>query len=101
MAAFLARPDRSGFTDVDVFQGKVSAAEAAEAFLSFGAYCGTYDVDEDQRIVHHHVIDHSCPGSSGTRFDRRYELIDGQLHLEPTDGSLGRLIWERAGEGDE
>jgi len=109
--------DRSGWMSVQIaihgerrpFAAGVSAgtpAEKAEAFDTYLAYYGTYEVDEKAGTVTHHIVDYTNPGFRGRDNVRWFEFEgDNRVKLIPVeDGKGGRinrkdatykLTWER------
>ena len=75
---------------------------AREAMTTFGAYGGTWRIDENDKIVHHDVDLAWFPGLTGTDQARRYELAGDLLTLRaPPTLYEGRertpkLVWRRA-----
>jgi hypothetical protein len=68
--------------------------EARAAILGYGAYFGTYTIDERARTVTHHRAGNINPNGLGD-FVRRYEFApDDRLILRPVE-STSELIWER------
>jgi hypothetical protein len=98
------RPDRPKFTS-----GKVTAGVPEEfkaAFIGYGAYYGSYEVDEKSRLVIHHVEGNLFPNNVGAENLRYYEFSgDNRLTLFvssrkdgkilPKNASGRRLIWDR------
>ena len=72
--------------------------EALDAISGYGAYFGTYTVDERAQTVTHKRIANLNPGGLGD-FVRRYEFPTGDrlvlTPLERTDLRAVRLTWER------
>lgn len=74
-----------------------SLTTALDGFL---AYFGTYEVDEAQQRVMHHISGASYFGYRGTTQTRQYEFEGDQLTLKalaPDGVSLRVLIWQRVG----
>jgi hypothetical protein len=73
-------------------------AEALDALSGYGAYFGTYRVDEAARTVTHNRLGNLNPGATGD-FVRRFEFRnDDLLVLEPLDNAdvrSVRLSWTR------
>ena len=99
MLVLMARADRPRIASDDVTGG--SESERAQAFASFIAYGGRFEVDGDQ--VTHHVELSQFPNWVGTAQRRRWELDDAgrRLTLTSPPVTLGgatrmqRLTWER------
>jgi hypothetical protein len=82
-----------------VFTGpRPTADEALDAIAGYGAYFGTYTVDERAQTVTHRRIGNLNPGGIGD-FVRRYEFPTADRLLlvpqERTDIRAVRLTWER------
>lgn len=75
--------------------------QALAAFLGYGAYFGTYTVDEQAGIVTHHVQGALNPNWEGSPQRRRFTLSGDKLTLEPLDFQAAglnrtrRLTWQR------
>ena len=52
----------------------VSADEIRKAYVGYYAYFGTYEIDESERVVTHHVESSLRHHEIGLRYDRPYEL---------------------------
>lgn len=75
-------------------------AQRAEAFSSYVAYCGTYEM-RDQAVIHH-VTMSLFPNWVGTQQIRYYQLLDDELVLTATasgilggDDVVSELRWAR------
>ena len=79
MCAVLANPDRPKWKS----EAAPTDAEVRVAFDGLVAYCGTYDINESERSVTHHIEMDRVPNLAGT--DRkRYVTLDGKrLVLRP------------------
>jgi Lipocalin-like domain len=104
MMVMFAKRDRAPFSiDVKSPLGKdiqkLPVAELAEAFTSFNAYAGTYELNGN--IVIHHIEIASIPNRVGTDLVRTFSLNGDRVTLKtlPTlsDGVLKvfELAWER------
>jgi Lipocalin-like domain len=100
MSATLMRPGRSHFATGDRLRGTPEELRlASEGFLG---YSGTYEIDEAQRIIVHHVTVADFPNIVGTDLVRRFTLENGALTLEtPPVARAGktwvfRLVWAPA-----
>ena len=75
--------------------------QAKTAFVGYGAYFGTYEVDETKGIVIHHVEGSLIPNWEGSAQRRRYTLSGDKLTLEPPEFQAAgekrtrRLTWQR------
>lgn len=93
MAVQLMRTDaRTAHTDL---------AQLATAMESFLAYFGTYEVDEAEQLVRHHVIGASYPSYRGSVQVRAYHFDGDILTLKataPQDNSTRVIVWELMGK---
>jgi hypothetical protein len=76
-----------------------SALKAA-AFDTYYAYFGTWDLDEAQSVVTHHVVSALLPAEDGQSYAQQVELENGRLTFTTRTGPEGRQtvrhkIWER------
>jgi hypothetical protein len=75
--------------------------QAKAAFTGYNAYFGTYEVDEKQGIVIHHVQGSLIPNWEGSDQRRRFILDGDRLILIPPEIQAAgekrtrRLTWER------
>ena len=75
--------------------------QAKAAFVGYGAYFGTYEVDERAGLVIHHVEGALLPNWEGSNQRRRFTLAGDKLTLEPPEFKAAgqqrtrRLTWER------
>ena len=67
--------------------------EGRDAYLGYAAYFGTYSVDEEARVVTHHVEASLMPSFAGTDQKRPAALEGNRLIL--SDGKTFRVVWER------
>jgi hypothetical protein len=72
----------------------------AAAFDSYYAYFGTWDLDEGQSVVTHHVITALLPAEDGQSYAQQVALENGRLIFTTRTGPEGRQtvrhkIWER------
>jgi len=98
VSVFLMKTGRSKFASDDRMEG--TAEEKLEAFEGSLAYCGTYEIDEDEGTITHHVEGANFPNWEETDQLRFFKLSGNQLTLT-TPGILVRgqelivsLIWE-------
>ncbi len=102
MVVLMARANRSGITSDDVTGGPES--ERAQAFASFIAYGGRFEVDGN--VVTHHVEMSLFPNWVGSVQRRQWELAEAGriLTLTSPPVTLGgatriqRLTWERVAD---
>jgi hypothetical protein len=76
-----------------------SALKAA-AFDTYYAYFGTWDLDEAQSVVTHHVASALLPAEDGQSYAQQVALEDGRLIFTTRTGPEGRQtvrrkIWQR------
>ena len=100
MAAQLMGEDRPPFKSRD--PREISDAEYREAFQTYTAYFGTFDVNPAARTVTHHVLGATVPNWPGNDQLRFYELQDDRLILRtpPMRGNDGEksvhtLVWQK------
>lgn len=80
--------------------------EIGAAYEGYYAYFGTFDVDERDGAVIHHVQGSLWPREVGRDYRRRVELLDGRLTLTtppfPWGGEqrVNRLTWERVRQSE-
>jgi hypothetical protein len=85
----VANPDRAGWKDPK----SPTDAEAHSALNGLVAYCGTYETNEQQRSVIHHVETDKNPSIAGTS-RRRFATVTGdRLILRPIDLPAGVKDW--------
>ncbi len=98
MSAQLMRPGRE-FPDPQSVTGEEMGAAILRGFFS---YYGTYAVDQENRVVTHHVLGALLPDWVGTHRPRSF-TFDGPdritLSTAPdpgrTGGAISVLVWER------
>jgi hypothetical protein len=86
MAAQIADVNRPKFATEDY--RKLTPEETGAAFKGYVAYYGTYEVDEGEKAVIHHVVNSLLPNWAGTDLIRLYELR-GSHTIVLT------LVWDR------
>ena len=75
--------------------------QAKAAFIGYGAYFGTYTVDERAGLVVHHVQGSLIPNWEGSEQQRRFTISGDKLVLEPPEIQAAgekrtrRLVWQR------
>ena len=99
------RHDRIKFKSPN--RAKGTPEEIKDAFLSYGAYYGTYDINEKEGLIIHNVEGNLFPNSVGMKYRRFYELsgdrlilmpasmVGGKLAPRPETSTVRHLIWER------
>lgn len=96
MCAVLMNPGRPSWKA----QVRPQDAEVRAAYDGFVAYCGTYEINEDQRYVVHHVEMDKTPNVVGTDRKRFFTFQGNRLVLQlPPPLRQGvvesTLVWER------
>ncbi len=89
MCAVLANPDRPRWKS----ETAPLEAEVRAAFDGLVAYCGTYEVNEAQGYVVHHIEMDRMPNLTGTDRKRHFALSGGRLVLRPTPLPAGVQEW--------
>ena len=74
MCAAVMNPDRPPWRDRD----KPTDAEKLSAIEGFFAYCGRYEIDEDNHAIYHYPEIAWMPNYVGTKQERSYRF-DGEL----------------------
>ena len=99
VAVQIMRPDRPKFAVNDVEKG--TAEELRAAWDGYSAYFGTYEINEAEGFVVHHVEGSAFPNYVGSDQKRFYELSDDTLVLKPPQRQVGdeqlnmRITWQR------
>jgi hypothetical protein len=99
MSVHAMRRGRPRLPSEDVHLAPLDLAKAA--FVGYGAYFGTYSVDEQAGLVVHHVEGSLIPNWEGGDQRRRFTVIGDKLVLEPPElqargeKRTRRLTWER------
>jgi hypothetical protein len=76
--------------------------EIRTAYGGYYAYFGTYDIDENKRMVTHHVAASLRPHEISLNYERPYELTEDRLVLRyPVSDDSGVrntrvIVWRRA-----
>jgi len=94
MAVQIMRRDRQHLSSNDL--EAVAPEELKTAIEGFTAFFGTYEIDEKERVITHHVEGHLLPNSAGKSLRRHFELSNNRLILMPT--ATRRVTWERINE---
>ena len=101
MAVQLLRAHRPLFAAGDPYRG--TPEEIKAAFEGYIAYFGSYEVNEAEGVVTHHVDGASFPNWMGGEQQRFFAFAGNQLILSSppilagTSTMTGVLIWERVG----
>jgi hypothetical protein len=99
MSVHAMRRGRPRLDSEDVHRATPEQAKAA--FTGYGAYFGTYTVDERAGMVIHYVEGSLLPNWEGTQQRRRFTISGDKLILEPPEfkaageGRTRRLTWQR------
>lgn len=99
MAAQAGRRGRSRLDTEDVHRAAPEQVKAA--FTGYAAYFGTYEVNERESIVIHHVEGSMLPNWEGGDQRRKFILSGDKLVLEPPafqakgEKRARRLTWQR------
>ncbi|MBI5683902.1 MAG: lipocalin-like domain-containing protein [Verrucomicrobia bacterium] len=99
MAAQAGRRGRPRLETEDVHRAPAEQAKAA--FAGYAAYFGTYEVNERESIVIHHVEGSMLPNWEGGDQRRKFTLSGDKLILEPPafqakgEKRARRLTWQR------
>ena len=100
MSASVMQPTRPKFSSTDAMGGTMEEhASAAAGYLS---YAGTYDTDEENGVVIHHIKTALIPNWIGNDFKRKVLLDQDKLELRALAPSLVggemrlvRVLWKR------
>jgi hypothetical protein len=99
VAVQIMRPDRQKFAVNDIDKG--TPEELKAAWEGYSAYLGTYEINEAEGFVVHHVEISSFPNYVGSDQKRFYELSGDTLVLKPPQRQVGneqlnmRITWQR------
>jgi hypothetical protein len=99
MSVHLMSRDRGAFAEKDQLKG--TPDEIRAAFEGFIAYFGTYEIDEEEGSVVHHVEGSLFPNLVGKEQKRFFRFDGAQLELtapaKPWGGAsmTGVLVWEQ------
>jgi hypothetical protein len=101
-SAQLMRRDRPRFVIADQMKGTPQEIEAS--YKGSISYFGTYEVDEENRFIIHHVAGSIFPNMEGSSQKRSFELSGDRLQLTTQPINLdgeraeGVLLWEKIPE---
>jgi Lipocalin-like domain len=99
MCVALMRPDRPKFVSNNLIEA--TPEELKLGFEGYISYCGSYEINEQDRFIIHHLQFSSFPNLIGTDQKRYFEFTGNRLTLKTPpltilgDGQIHRLIWER------
>jgi len=88
MCGALMRTDRQKFASNNALAG--TPEEVKAAFEGYVGYCGTYEVNEQQRFVTHRVQLSWFPNWLGTEQKRFFEFVGDRLTLKTPPWTLAR-----------
>lgn len=88
MSVFLMLPGRPKFEKDDIYGG--TPEEIKGAFENFDAYCGTYQVDAEQKTVTHKIEGSRFPNWEGTEQIRHYTFQNDTLILSAALDLMGK-----------
>ena len=103
MSVVLMRPDNPKFVSDNLMEA--TPEEIRAAFEGFVSYCGSYEVNEQERFVIHHLEMSWFPNLVGTEQKRFFEFADDRLTLKtPPLTLMGEdqvhcLVWQRLRHG--
>jgi hypothetical protein len=101
MSVHVMRPGRPGFASGD--PRDATDEEIKAAFDGYVAYFGTYTVNDEERIITHHVIGSLFPNWIGQDQRRAFEFSGSRLTLSTPPIPFAKttltavLVWEREG----
>ena len=90
ICALIANPDRPKWKS----EAAPQEEELRSAFAGLVAYCGTYEVNETEKYVVHHIEMDTVPNRAGTDRKRYISLSGNRLILLPEDLPEGVQAWE-------
>ncbi len=101
MAVQIMNPERKAFRSMSQYNG--TDTEIRSAFEGYMAYFGKYSIDEDKKIIYHHVDVSLFPNWIAGDQIRHYEFSDNNTRLslrtqpiEAKKGTItGYLFWEK------
>jgi hypothetical protein len=99
MSVALMRPDRPRFTSDNLIEATLE--EINTAFEGFIGYCGSYEVNEQERFVTHRLQLSWFPNLVGTEQKRYFEFAGDRLTLKTPpltmigEAQVYRLVWQR------
>ena len=91
MSVQIMRRDREPFSSIE--WQTTPAEEIKKALEGFTAFFGSYEVDDANKTVVHHVEGHVLPESVGKALRREFDFAGELLILKPSPNR--RVIWER------
>ncbi len=99
------RDPRPTFSSGSLTHRDASPEEIKGAYLGYYAYFGTYEVNEAEGVIIHHVKGSLWPQEVGTDYKRFFKLSENRIVLSTPpslrDGqqSFNRLTFERVEKG--
>jgi len=97
MCAVLANPDRPRWKSKTAPED----AELRSAFDGLVAYCGTYEINEAEGYVVHHIEMDKVPNLAGTDRKRYFTFSKNRLVLRPALARRRSRLDHRVGAGRE
>lgn len=85
------RPGGPDFTNKNILDFTIE--ELRVLLTSYGAYFGTYEIDQQTKTVTHNIIGNVIRSRAGTSTSRTYAFNESQLTLT-TNGRL-RYVWRK------
>lgn len=90
MCAGSMNPDRAKWAS----PSKATKEDLAAAAEGYDTYCGTYEVNQDQKRIVHHVRVGLVPNDVGSALERAYAFDGNHMKLRGTEGLLpGLKFW--------
>jgi hypothetical protein len=99
MSVVIMRPERPKSAIND--KSQATNEEIKSAFDGFEAYFGTYEIDEEKKIVNHQIVGSLFPNWEGMTQTRFVEFSGNRLILKTPPMAYGgatvtgKLVWER------
>jgi len=99
MSVTIMRPDRPRFASDNLLEAAPEEIEAA--FAGYLSYCGSYEVNEQERFVVHRLQLSWFPNFVGTEQKRFFEFAGDRLSLTSPpltlvgEAQIHRLVWQR------
>ncbi|MCL4531449.1 MAG: lipocalin-like domain-containing protein [Chloroflexi bacterium] len=100
MSVHIMKAGRPNFADETKF--RAAPSEMRAAYESYEAYFSTYEIDNERRIVIHHVIGGLFPNWTGSVQPRYYKFEGNRLILSTNpigcaskEKTVVTLVWER------
>jgi hypothetical protein len=88
----LSNSNRSKFNSEDLSQTTIQ--EKATAFDEFDSYYGNYEINEEQKIVSHHILAGRVPNWINQNHPRYYNIEDDKLTLKTQYFQMNGENWQ-------